>query len=250
LLVSRGCGIGDRAMKTLGVIGGMGWEASATYYRVMNRQVRARLGGWHSSRLILDSLDFHAIAASRKPHEFELARATLLASAQRLEAAGAEGILIACNTVHRFAESVIEVISVPFLHIADAAGHALVRDGHRRVGLLGTEATMRGAFYGKWLTQHHGLEVRVPSATGRAVVQDLILNELTNGATPQACAPGLDVVVEELARDGCSAVLLACTEFGLAYGSRDEPILQRTLPLYDTAVLHAEAAIEFQLGQA
>lgn len=235
-------------MKTLGVIGGMGWEASAAYYRVMNRQVRARLGGWHSSRLILDSLEFDAIATAQQQSEFELVRGLLVESARRLEAAGAGGILMACNTVHRFAQSVIDATSVPFLHIADAAGKALVADGHQRIGLIGTAATMRGAFYGKWLTRNYGLDVQVPSVDSRATLQDLILNELNNGASPQACAPRLDAVVDELVRARCTAVLLACTEFGLAYGSLDQPVLQRALPLYDTAVIHAHAAVDFALA--
>lgn len=235
-------------MKTLGVIGGMGWEGSAAYYRVMNRQVRARLGGWHSSRLILDSLEFNAIATAQQRNEFEMVRAALVESAQRLEAAGAQGLLIACNTVHRFAQSVIEHTSVPFLHIADAAGAALTADGHRRVGLIGTAATMSGAFYGKRLAQQFALDVQVPATESRDMLQSLILNELATGTAPQDCAPRLDAVVEELAGVGCTAVLLACTEFGLAYGSRDQPILHRALPLYDTAVLHAHAAVEFALS--
>lgn len=235
-------------MKTLGVIGGMGWEGSATYYRVMNREVRARLGGWHSSRLILDSLDFHAIATASKPNEFEQVRTALVASAQRLETAGAQAILMACNTVHRFAQAVTDAVSVPFLHIADAAGTALVADGHQRIGLLGTAATMSGSFYAKWLARYYGLDVQLPSSASRAMLQDIIVNELANGTSPRDCAPRLDAVVDELARSGCTAVLLACTEFGLAYGSLDQPVLQRQLPLYDTAVLHACAAVEFALG--
>ncbi len=235
-------------MKTLGVIGGMGWEGSATYYRVMNREVRARLGGWHSARLILDSLEFHVVATAQERNEFEVVRAMLVESAQRLEAAGAHGIVIACNTVHRFAQSVSDATSVPLLHIADAAGRALVKDGHRRIGLIGTAATMRGSFYGKWLTREYGLDVQVPVAESRAMLQALILNELATGTAPERCVPRLDAVVEELSRAGCTAVLLACTEFGLAYGSLDEPVLERVLPLYDTAVLHAHAAVEFALS--
>lgn len=235
-------------MKTLGVIGGMGWEASATYYRVLNQQVRARLGGWHSARLILDSLDFHAIAAARTRDEFDRTRTSLVESAARLQAAGAEGLLIACNTVHRFAPAVIEATNIPLLHIADAAGKALVADGHRCVGLLGTAATMRGAFYGEWLTRHYGLDVRVPTPAACSTIQALIANELTVGSAPHECAPRIDAVVDELARAGCTAVLLACTELGLAFGALDQAILHRSLPLYDTAVIHAYAAVEFALG--
>jgi aspartate racemase len=235
-------------MRTLGIIGGMGWEGSAVYYRVMNRQVRARLGGWHSSRLILDSLDFHAVATAREPHEFEAVRGSLVESARRLEAAGAEALLLACNTVHRFASSVSAATKIPLLHIADAAGKALVDGGHQRIGLLGTAATMRGGFYDKWLTQHHGIDVQVPSAESRQLLDAIIRDELASGNTPERCAPRIDNVVEELARDGCTAILLACTEFGLAFGSLDQPIVQRAVPLYDTAVLHASAAVDFALS--
>lgn len=235
-------------MKTLGVIGGMGWEATAVYYRVINQRVRERLGGVHSARLILDSFDFAPIALARTPDEYDEVRRLLIASAHRLETAGADGILIACNTVHRFAPAVSGAISVPLLHIADAVGRALRTDGHERVGLLGTMATMRGAAYTKRLEGDHGLEVRVPSASTCAKLQSLIVDELAVGAVRAEQASRLDAIVEELSRDGCTAVVLGCTELGLTYGSLDEPVLQRRLPLYDTAVLHAHAAVEFALG--
>lgn len=235
-------------MKTVGIIGGMGWEGSAVYYRVMNRQVRARLGGWHSSRLILDSLDFHAVAAAREHSEFEAVRGLLVESARRLEAAGADALLLACNTVHRFASSVSAATRLPLLHIADAAGKTLVDAGHQRIGLMGTAATMSGGFYDKWLTQHYALDVRVPSRQARERLHALVLNELASGDAPERCAARIDAVVDELARDGCTAILLACTEFGLAFGSLDQPLIQRALPLFDTAVLHASAAVDFALS--
>ncbi|RLB53914.1 MAG: hypothetical protein DRJ42_10550 [Deltaproteobacteria bacterium] len=120
----------NSAMKTIGVIGGLGWESSATYYRLMNQEVRRRLGGWHSARVIMDSLDFHAFAEARGAADYAGLRRQLVASAERLESAGAEVLLIACNTVHRFAPAVSDAVQIPLLHIADAAGRALARDGH------------------------------------------------------------------------------------------------------------------------
>jgi aspartate racemase len=235
-------------MKTLGVIGGMGWEATLVYYRVINQRVRERLGGLHSARLILDSFDFAPIALARTPHEYDEVRRLLVASARRLETAGADGILVACNTVHRFAQAMSGAISVPLLHVADAAGRALRADGHERVGLLGTLATMRGGVYTKRLEGGHGLQVRVPSAATCTLLQTLIVEELAVGNFHAEQASRLDAAVEELARDGCTAVVLGCTELGLTYGSLDQPVLHRALPLYDTAVLHAHAAVEFALG--
>jgi aspartate racemase len=130
-------------MKTIGIIGGLAWESSAVYYRVLNVELRKRLGPWHSARIILDSLDFHPFATAQSRDDFELLRQTLIASAERLETAGAEVLLMACNTVHRFADALQDSTAIPLLHIADPAGHALVQDGHRKVGLLGTQRTLR-----------------------------------------------------------------------------------------------------------
>jgi aspartate racemase len=234
-------------MKTIGLMGGMGWEGSASYYRTMNRQVRASLGGFHSARIILDSLDFAFMASASSKEDFERVRRTLVESALRLEGAGADLLVIACNTVHRMAPSIQEAISIPFLHIADSAGAALVRDGHERVGLLGTKATMEAPFYRKRLASRFSLDVVVPDESVRVRVDRLINQELVSGDEPEASAAPLDEMVVGLAASGCTAVLLACTDFGLAYGSTGEPVLHRELPLYDTAVLHALEAVDFAL---
>jgi aspartate racemase len=210
----------------------------------MNREVRRRLGGFHSCRVILDSLDFDAFARASSRSEFEALRAELVASAERLEGAGCESILIACNTVHRFAQSVIDATSVPFLHIADALGEALIRDGHRKVGLLGTRATMEGAFYRKRLSAKFGVEVLVPERSSREALNRLILDELQMGSEPEACVPHMDQLIEDLAEQGATAVALACTELGLVYGSLEVPVIHRALPAYDTAIVHALAAVE------
>lgn len=231
-------------MKTIGLMGGMGWEASATYYRVINREIRARLGGWHSGRIILDSLDFHAIASAQQKKDFEQVRTQVVDSARRLEAAGAEFLVIACNTVHRFANSVTQAVSIPLLHIADPTGQRLRGDEHRRVGLLGTDATMQGRFYRQRLKERFELDVVVPEQEERRLVNKLIETELAAGSAPQACATQLHQVIAKLAAQGCTAVALACTEFGLAFGSVDKPLIDAAIPLYDTAILHAVAAVD------
>lgn len=234
-------------MKTIGLMGGMGWQGSASYYRVMNRAVRARLGGFHSARIILDSFDFHSIATAESKGDFEEVAATMVASALRLQSAGAELLAIACNTVHRLAPAVETAIDIPFLHIADASGDALTRDHHTRVGLLGTRATIESGFYRKRLAASLGLDIVLPDQDQRACVDEMISKELAAGDNPEACGPRLDQMVASFAEAGCTAVLLACTEFGLAYGASDEPVLRRALPLYDTAVLHALAVVETAL---
>ncbi len=237
-------------MKTIGLIGGWGWEASAAYYRIMNREVRTCLGGWHSARIVLDSLDLHPLTTARGKDDFEEIRRTLVASAKRLEAAGAELLVIACNTVHRFADSARDAVSIPLLHIADVAGDSLARDSHSKVGLLGTMATMQGSFYRQRLADNFGMDVVVPSRQLREDIATLIDTELTVGETPEAAAVKLNPAIDYLAEKGCSAVLLACTDFGLAYGATDAPIIERALPLYDTGVLHALAAVRFALANA
>ncbi len=234
-------------MKTVGVIGGMGWQASATYYRVINRRVHQALGGWHSARVLLDSLNFHPIASASSKTDYTLVRETLVASALRLQNAGADCVLLACNTVHRFAEDVSAAIEVPLLHIADASGAALSQNQHSVVGLLGTRATLQSRLYQQRLRSQYGVTVTLPDVEDQQLVASLIATELTQG-TPTVVAPKLDPVIERLAQKGCTAVLLACTDFCAAYGNTDARIIDRHLPLYDTAVLHAEAAARFSLA--
>lgn len=236
-------------MRTIGMIGGMGWEASAAYYRLMNREVRARLGGWRSARVIVDSLDFDPIARARTRSDYLAVRAALLASATRLQVAGAELLVIACNTVHRFADYLQARIEIPLLHIADVSAAVLLRDGRRRVGLLGTRATMHGGFYQQRL-QAVGLTAVTPAAEARATLHDLILQEWTGGQGARADAALLAPYVEELAGVGCDCVLLACTDFGLAFGGSDKAVIAGGVPLYDTTVLHARAAVDWALGGA
>lgn len=236
------------AMKTVGIIGGLSWESSAIYYRVMNRTTRAALGDSHSSRLILDSLDFNVLANAAGDEGLGNARAALVDSAKRLKRAGAEGLVIACNTAHRFADSVASATSLPLLHIGDAAGVALQGAGHQRVGVLGTLPTMQGAFLKQRLARFD-IETLVPDITGQRAVHELITTELARGNGATACRPALDRVVADLKAAGAEAVLLACTELGLPYDAADAPVISSLLPLYDSAVLHARAAVTWALSQ-
>ncbi len=189
-------------MKTIGLIGGWGWEASAAYYRIMNREVRKELGGWHSARVILDSLDLHPLTTAKTKQDFEAVRQTLVASAKRLRNAGAELLVIACNTVHRFADSARNAVDIPLLHIADVAGNALAKDSHAKVGLLGTMPTMQAPFYRQRLADNHGLEVVLPSRPLREDVAALIESDLTGGSNPEVAEPKLTPIVDYLAEQG------------------------------------------------
>ncbi len=233
------------AMKTIGIMGGMGWESTAVYYRIINQQVREALGVFHSAKIIIDSLDFHAIATAANKSEYERVQLSLVQSALRLQEAGADVLLIACNTVHRMAPAIVQAISIPFLHIANCAGEALLADGHTRIGLLGTRATMQGQFYRKRLQSQFSLEVITPDPKTINEVDAVIREELVSGIDPQSAVKRLDEAMVALREDGCTAVLLACTELGIAYGASGDRVIHRSIPAYDTAVLHAHAAVFF-----
>lgn len=233
-------------MHTIGIIGGMGWEASAAYYRLINQEVRARLGGWHSARILLDSLDFDPIAKARTKQDYMAVRDTLLASSKRLQGAGAELLVIACNTVHRFSAQLQASVDIPLLHIAEVSAAALRDDRRTRVGLLGTRATMGGGFYPRFL-QAAGVEVVLPPPEARAELHERILREWTGGERPVADADALTPHVQRFVTQGCDCVLLACTDFGLAFGGSGPPIIAADLPLYDSTVLHARAAVDWAL---
>lgn len=231
-------------MKTIGLIGGLGWESTAIYYRVMNLEVRKQLGAWHSARLIVDSLDFQPFATANRKEDFAKLQSSLVDSAQRLERAGADLLVIACNTVHRFATTVQNSIAIPLLHIADPAGEALRRDGHQKVGLLGTRATTEGSFYRQRLAELFNIEVIVPTREERSKLHQLIVEELNGSRVSSDCAAKIDLLIEDFANQGASAVILACTELGLAFENRDSAIIARALPAYDTAILHALGAVK------
>ncbi|MGW6027513.1 aspartate/glutamate racemase family protein [Streptomyces sp. NPDC055099] len=224
-------------MKTIGLIGGMSWESSAEYYRLLNELVRERLGGLHSARCVLYSVDFAEIERMQVAGEWEQAGEVLAGAAKGVEAAGAELVLICTNTMHKVAEQVQAALSVPLLHLADATADAVLRGGLRRVGLLGTAFTMEQDFYRERLASH-GLDVLVPDAKGRALVHRVIYEELCLGVVHEASRVGYQNVIEDLVREGAEGVILGCTEIELLIGQEHSPV-----PLFPTTRLHAEAAV-------
>jgi len=239
-------------MKTIGMVGGLAPESTALYYRAMNRAANARLGGNHSARILLDSLDYHDFADANARDDSGAVVRMLAASLQRLERAGADFLLLACNTAHRRFEELERVVSRPLLHVGDAAAPALQAGGRKRIALLGTRYTMEGGFIAERLARH-GIETLLPSAEAQARVHAIILTELCKGGVrPESRAFVVDLS-QALAADGADAMLLACTELCMLFPELDGSdgvvaTSELPLPLYDTALLHACAAIERALA--
>ncbi|MFH8609558.1 aspartate/glutamate racemase family protein [Streptomyces sp. NPDC018029] len=224
-------------MKTIGLIGGMSWESSAEYYRLLNELVRERLGGLHSARCVLYSVDFAEIERLQVVGEWERAGDVLAAAGKGVEAAGADLVLICTNTMHKVADQVGDALSVPLLHLGDATAEAVLRAGVRRVGLLGTAFTMEQDFYRERLASH-GLDVLVPDAAGRAVVHRVIYEELCLGVVREESRAAYQEVIAGLVREGAEGVILGCTEIELLIKDEHSPV-----PVFPTTRLHAEAAV-------
>ncbi|MBL8274121.1 MAG: aspartate/glutamate racemase family protein [Xanthomonadales bacterium] len=230
-------------MKTIGLLGGMSWESTLPYYRLINQGVNARLGGLHSARLLLYSVDFHDIECLQREGRWAQAGSVLAAAATTLQAAGAEVLVLCTNTMHKVAPAIEAAIRIPLLHIADPVAAAVVGAGFRKVGLLGTRFTMEQDFYRTRLRERHGIEVLVPGAAGRDQVHRVIYEELCRGLLREESRAALCGVIAALVADGAEAVVLACTEIGLLVRPQDA-----TVPLYDSTALHAGAAVELALA--
>ncbi|MFK0234957.1 aspartate/glutamate racemase family protein [Streptomyces vinaceus] len=231
-------------MKTIGLLGGMSWESTAEYYRLLNELTRNRLGGLHSARCVLYSVDFADIERLQAEGRWAEAGEVLAEAAQRLEAAGADLVLICTNTMHKVADRVQDALSVPLLHLADATADAVKRAGLTHVGLLGTAFTMEQEFYRGRLAAS-GLEVRVPDAGGRALVHRVIYEELCRGVVREESRASYQDVIQRLVADGAQGIILGCTEIELLVGAGDSPV-----PVFPTARIHAEAAVEAALSAA
>ncbi|MGZ4462792.1 MAG: aspartate/glutamate racemase family protein [Gaiellaceae bacterium] len=229
-------------MHTIGLLGGMSSESSVEYYRLLNELVRDRLGGLHSARCVMLSVDFAGIDALMREGLWDEAGETLATDARRIEAAGAELLLLCTNTLHRVAPAIESVISIPFLHIADAAARCLREAGVSKVGLLGTAFTMEQAFYRERL-EGHGLEVLVPMPGDRAELHRIIFEELCEGHIEPSSRDTCRRLIADLGTRGAEGILLACTELGLLITPGDSP-----LPLFDTTRIHVEAAVELALS--
>ncbi|WP_407987315.1 aspartate/glutamate racemase family protein [Kitasatospora sp. CMC57] len=229
-------------MKVIGLIGGMSWESSAEYYRLLNELTRERLGGLHSARCVLWSVDFAEIEQLQVAGEWDAAGSVLADAARSLEAAGAELLLICTNTMHKVADQVAAAVDVPLLHLADAAALAVRSAGLGRVGLLGTAFTMEQSFYRDRLASH-GLEVLTPDAPGRALVHRVIYEELCLGVIREESRAAYRSVIAELVVRGAEGIVLGCTEIELLVSPADSPV-----PVFATTRLHAEAAVAAALG--
>ncbi|QOF70588.1 aspartate/glutamate racemase family protein [Aminobacter sp. SR38] len=229
--------------KVIGLIGGLSWESSAEYYRIINEQVRARLGGLHSARMLMWSFDFAEIEALQSSDRWQEATLEMIGAARRLERGGADFVVICSNTMHRMASEVQAAIGIPLLHIADPTAERIRAAGLGRVGLLGTAFTMEQDFYKGRLAELHGLKVLVPEAEDRAVVHRIIYDELVQGRVEARSRLAYREVIARLVARGAEAVILGCTEIMLLVGSEDSAV-----PLFDTTGIHAEAMVERALG--
>ncbi|MEI2806764.1 MAG: aspartate/glutamate racemase family protein [Albidovulum sp.] len=232
-------------MRTLGLIGGMSWESTIPYYRIVNETVRERLGGLHSARLILYSVDFHDIERLQRAGAWDEAGRTLADAARSLEAAGAEGLALCTNTMHEVAPAIEAAVTIPLLHIADPTATAVKRAGFHTVGLLGTRFTMERDFYRGRLMERHGLTVIVPDAADREIVHRVIYDELCRGDIRAESRARYREIMRRLVEAGAEGIILGCTEIALLVRSDDAPV-----PLFDTTRLHARSAALWALGDA
>ncbi len=232
-------------MKTLGLIGGMSWESTVPYYRIVNETVAQRLGGLHSAKLVLASVDFHDIEVMQRDGGWDAAGQHLAEIARSLERAGAEGLVLCTNTMHLVAGALEAAVSIPLLHIADATAAAIGEAGLARVGLLGTRFTMEQDFYRGRLRERHGLDVVIPERADRDVVHGIIYEELCLGRVLDESREAYRRVLRRLAEAGAQGVILGCTEISLLVGAADSPV-----PVFDTTAIHARHAALWSLGEA
>lgn len=230
-------------VKTIGLIGGMSWESTLPYYRRINELVNERLGGLHSARLVLLSVDFEEIAAMQAAAEWDEAGDQLARAARSLEAAGADFVVLATNTMHKVAPAIEAAVGIPLLHIADTTAAAILGAGIETVGLLGTRFTMEEDFYRARLKERHGLSVLVPDAVDRAFINRVIYTELCCGVLSDASRDAFRDIIARLVERGVEGIILGCTEIPLLVGASDAAV-----PLFDTGELHVRAAVEFALG--
>lgn len=230
-------------MQTIGLIGGMSWESSAEYYRIINEDVRHRLGASHSARSLMWSMDFAEIERLQHAGDWAALTALMVAAARHLEAGGADFIVICTNTMHRMAEEVAAAVAIPLLHIVDPTAEAIGRAGLTRVGLLGTAFTMEQDFYKGRLATRFGFEVLTPDADDRRQVHDIIYRELVAGVVRDASRQVYRDVIARLVARGAEAIILGCTEIMLLVRPEDSAV-----PVFDTTELHARAAVERALA--
>lgn len=230
-------------MKTIGLLGGMSWESTIPYYRLINEGVKLRLGGLHSAKILLHSVDFHEIEACQASGEWDKAGQMLAEAAIGLQQAGAEGIVLCTNTMHKVAHHIEDRCNLPFLHIADATGRAISAQGATQVALLGTRYTMEQDFYRGRLSDEFGITSLIPGEAQRLRINQIIFEELCLGKITQESKRYYQQVIAQLQEQGAQGVIFGCTEIGLLLQQQDCP-----LPVFDTAAIHAADAVNFMLS--
>ncbi|MFC4060907.1 aspartate/glutamate racemase family protein [Planomonospora corallina] len=228
--------------RTIGLIGGMSWESSAEYYRLLNEEVRRRLGGHHCARILMLSVDFAEIEAMQRAGDWAAAGKLLAGAARTLEAGGADLVLLCTNTMHHVAEEIEAALTVPFPHLVDVTAERIAAAGLTTAGLLGSRFTMEMDFYRDRM-RRHGIEVLVPDGPGREVVDRVIYQELTRGRVEDASRAAYREVIADLAARGAQGVILGCTEITLLVGPQDSPV-----PVFDSTRIHAEHAVDLALA--
>ncbi len=231
-------------MRVIGLIGGLSWESSAEYYRLINAEVHRHLGGSHSAKMVMVSLDFHEVETLQHQDRWEEATAIMVAAARRVEKGGAEGLVICSNTMHRMADQVAAAVSIPLLHIAEATAAAVQAAGLQRVGLLGTRFTMEQDFYKGRLIDDYGLEVIIPDEADREAVHRIIFDELVCGELRAASKRAFLDIIARLVSGGAEGVILGCTEIPLLVQPGEASV-----PLFDTTALHAQMAVDWALDE-
>ena len=229
-------------MKTIGLLGGMSWQSSAEYYRLINEAIQARLGGLNNGRTLMFTVNFQEIEPLMRAGDWDGVAAIVSDAARKLEAGGADFILLCTNTIHKVAPAIEAAISVPFVHMVDVTADAVKRQGFHTVGLLGTSFTMEQEFYRARL-ESHGLSVLIPPASARADVHRIIFEELCFGQVRDESRRQYQAVIDELRDRGAQGVILGCTEIGLLIQPEDS-----SLPVFDTTRIHAEAAVALALA--
>jgi aspartate racemase len=229
-------------MKMIGLIGGMSWESSIEYYKIINETVRAKIGGLHSAKCIMVSVDFAEIEPLQHQGRWDKATQILIAAAKSVEAGGADFLVFCTNTMHKVADEVQKYLRTPILHIADATAQTIKKEGLKKVGLLGTRFTMEEDFYKGRLSQKHNLEILIPDEEDREVVHRIIYDELCMGETKLSSKTKYTDIIDRLAKKGAEGIILGCTEIGLLVKKGDTRV-----PLFDTTKIHAIAAVEYAL---
>ncbi|MBD3414388.1 MAG: amino acid racemase [Candidatus Aminicenantes bacterium] len=231
-------------MKTIGMIGGMSWESSLEYYRILNQTVKQELGGFHSAKCVMFSVDFEEIEQLQHKGEWGKLTDIMVLAAQKVEKAGADCILICTNTMHKMAPEVEASINIPLLHIADVTAKQIKSKGQKKVGLLGTKFTMEQEFYKGRLEKDHGIEVMVPDPDQRTIIHNILYQELVKGEITEKSKNEFKVIIESLNKRGAQGIILGCTEIPLLVKQTDYQI-----ELYDTTFIHAQAAVQWALHE-